>query len=112
MEADTRVGVNEYAVVSLALYGSQDRVENLYRQTRRTVKRLRLNIKGAEPFKTVPSGQGSQPNIHDVVRWLDGIKRTRKYKVEFNLLKRLHVTALARVRPEVLTETEEPQGLH
>jgi len=86
-KTDSRVGMNEFAVVSLALYGAQDRVENLYRQTRRTVKRLKLDAAGAEPFKTPPEGQGSQPNIHDVTRWLDGIGRTRKFKKERQLLK-------------------------
>jgi len=112
MEADSRVGINQHAVVALALYGTQDRVENLYRQTKPAVKRLRVRMRGVEPFVVPPDGQGSHPNLHDVIRWLDQLNRERRFRSERRFLKRLHKTVEGRVRPEVKTEVDAPQGLH
>jgi len=109
---DSRVGMNKHTLVTLALYGQQERAENLYRQVKRTMKRLRMRVGKAEPFTVAPPGTGSEPNIHDVVRWLDSLNKTRKYTKERAFVRRLRVTLDSRVRPEVLTEDDSPKGLH
>ena len=93
-------GINKHAVVGLALFGPQDRVEMLFRETRRTVKRLKLSLRDATPL-TQPPGEGSSPCVHDVMRWLDALEPGDG---DLKFLTRLHVTARARVRPEVRKE--------
>jgi hypothetical protein len=103
---NAKIFVNEHSTAALALYGQQDRVEQLFVETRRTLKRLRIRNTGdAEPFDVPPEGQGSPPNLHDVVRWLDGLqKRNRDHQDDILFLVRLHRTARRRVRPEVLKQ--------
>ncbi len=100
------IAVNEHSTVALALYGVQDRVENLFRETSRTLKRLKFKAEKTKPFPEPPEGVGSYPNIHDVTRWLDSLKR-RGTKRDVEFLKRLHVTAAKRVRPDVLKQVTE-----
>ena len=112
-EMEVKVNLNLNTTVKLALYGGQERVENLFRETRRAMKRLKLKEQpGDEPFKAPPEGTGSEPNIHDVKRWLDSLRRTRKFRAERKVLRQLHATCKLRVRPHVLVEDDSPKGLH
>jgi len=95
--------VNKHGLVELALYGPQETVENLYRQTKRTLARLGVDEKGAKAFVKPPRGSGLVGNFHDVVWWLDGLAAGNP---DVGFAKRVHLTAKSRCRPEVLEEKD------
>lgn len=99
-----KVGVNRGAVTGLALYGAQDRVETLYRECKRTLKRLKVDLTKVENATLKKGSYGPFPTIHGVLTWLEAIDRSRLYKEDRAYLKRLFKTAKLRVRPEVLEE--------
>jgi hypothetical protein len=105
-EEDTSMAVsmNRFAVVSLALYGSQDRVEALCIQCYQALKKLKLlrAARKTEPFDVPPAGQGSYPHLLDVIRWLESLDSASKEEIEF--AKRLYVTARRRSRPDLVLE--------
>ena len=101
-----KVGVNRPVVTELALYGPQERVESLFRETARTLGRLGIGTKGAKSLGHPRRSVGGSPNLHDVIRWLDDIENTAEYRMDVKFLKRLHLTARQRVRPEVLAKIE------
>jgi len=87
------VRINEHAVADLACYGSQAKIESLFRETDRTVRRLRARVRAAKPYASPPRGQGAWPGIQDIILWLDSL--TRKHDLTF--VKRLHKTLAGRV---------------
>lgn len=101
-----KVTMNQSVVTELAICGPQERVESLFRETARTLKRLETDAKGAKPLGHPRRTVGSSPNIHDVIRWMDDIDTSREYWGDIRFLKRLHQTARQRVRPAVLEQIE------
>ena len=112
---DTSITMNRFAVVDLALYGPVDRVEVLFRQLWATVKWLRLMRAAARSrraadggaFKVPPAGEGGWPCLHDVMRWLDSLKKGPKHADDVMFLLRLFNTCHARVRPATIEDLEK-----
>jgi len=104
---DRKVSINQGAVRELALFGPVDRIEQLFQETYRTVKRLRLRTKSATPFEGTVRFQGGRPNNHDITRWLDDLdKKDERYVEDIEFLRSLHVTLRGRCHPEVITRVE------
>lgn len=100
-----KVGFNRGSLVELALYGRQDLKEAFYRETRRTVARLKLDTTGVRPLTGAPGRGGPAPNLHDIIRWLDDVKAGDPlYFKDRKFLLRLHVTLQGQVHPNVLKE--------
>ena len=99
---ETKVSMNRHAVVELVLYGMQERVENVFRETMRTRKRLRRRLRGVVALTASPRGMGAYPNGHDITRWLDDLKNDELHESDIQFMLQLHVTAAKRCRPEVL----------
>jgi hypothetical protein len=96
----TSISINRHSLVDMALFGPKERVEALFRETRKTLVRLGTDAKSAKPLTSPPRGSGNWPNIHDVMRWLDSL--TDKDNLTF--LKRLHATLKPRVSRAVRRE--------
>ena len=110
-----KVSINKGAVQEFALYGPQDRVEALFRETHRTLQRLGLKADGAKALTKSPRFQGGRPSVHDIKRWLDdlrvpgnteGAEVTAALKKDLNWLKRLHLTVKGRSHTDVVKKTE------
>lgn len=104
------VGINPHAVVSLALYGTQDRAEAMYRETYPAMRRIRVRARRAAAFDVPPRGKGSMPSIHDIKRWLDDLKNDEAHADDVDLLKRLNKTLRDRCRPEVVEAVEKGEA--
>ncbi len=96
-----KIAVNEFAVIDLALFGAQDRIESLFGQTTATLDRLGLTTGGIRRgFRKTPrGGVGSHPSIHDIMLWLNNIENTEQFAEDILFLKRLHLTLKPRQRP-------------
>ena len=104
MEPKTTIGVNKNAVVELAVFGSRDRAESLLRETHRTMKRLDAKVGAKVKVLKVPDrGAGSSANLHDVIRWLDGLDKSSE---AFGFLTRVHKTLTGRVTAGFLKSLE------
>lgn len=95
---DRKACINQFAVIDLILCGPPNRVKAVFTQTRRTLKRLRVRTKDVQPFtKTPRGGVGDYANLHEVMFWLNDIQKTEQYKDDIEFLRKIHVTAKARV---------------
>jgi len=97
------ISINKGAVQELALYGPQDRVEALYRETFQTTKRL--GLEGGKVFRKQARFQGGRPSIHDIIRWLNSLT-TESSEEELVFLKRLHTTVRNRTHEDVIARVE------
>jgi hypothetical protein len=102
--ASQTIGINKHAVTELALYGSQGRIDALFRETHSALVRLGLVGTKARALRRVPKGSGAEPAIHDVRRWLEAIDTTEAYADDRLWLMRLHKTLAVRVDPAVKAE--------
>lgn len=103
---ETKVGMNRHGIASLVLYGPTERVENVFRETMRTRRRLRRRLRGVVVLTAAPRGVGSYPNHHDVIRWLDDLKNDELHESDVQFMLQLHVASSKRCRPEVLKEVK------
>lgn len=101
---ETQVAMNRHSIAELVLYGMQERVENVFRETKRTRRRLRRRLRGVVALTAAPKGVGAYPNGHDILRWLDDLKNDELHESDIQFMLQLHVTAAKRCRPEVLKE--------
>jgi len=112
---DTSIAMNRHAIVDLVLYAPVEKAEILFQQLWATVKRLRLMRAAARSrkaadggaFKVPPVGIGGWPCLHDVMRWLDSLKKGTKHADDVKFLLRLFNTCHGRVRPAVIEELEK-----
>jgi hypothetical protein len=109
--SNVSVSMNRHALVDLAMYGQQDRVELLFRFLFAATKRIGKPIVG-RAFRRVPPGVGAPPNIHDVKRWLDSLDSSEEKTEEVAFLFRVFNTVRARVRPEVIEGLEKGTDPH
>lgn len=109
-DADARrskVVVDFNVLASLALHAPVDIVESHYRQTRKAMKRLKLQ--GGDTLKQIDQ-VGTYPNVLDTMRWLDGIdKNLRSYREDRNFLKQFHATLESRLPPSTIKKIAEEE---
>jgi len=99
-QSTVKVVVDFDTLKSLALHGTQDRVEATYVLTRKAMDRL--GLKKGSVFKQVER-VNVYPNSLDLSRWLDAIdKKSRKYKVDRQFLVDFHATLEDCLPPSVL----------
>jgi hypothetical protein len=103
---DVNVVMNRNAVVDMALFGQEDRVEGLFRRLNEAMRRLKMPFESGKSCGRPPKGSGAHPGLHDVQRWLDSVKRAKKNKDEMIFIRNLYATCRGRVRPELLKELE------
>ena len=103
-----QVVIKQDAVIELALYGVPERIEPLYRETGRTLKRLGATAGGrVRVFQQAPRFEGGRPSVHDIVPWLNDLEANDpKYVDAINFLKRLHATLRSRSYAVVVAEVE------
>jgi len=105
--SDQKVSVIEDSVKELALHGSADRVEMLFVQTGRTMKRLGISVgHKIQPFGKVPNHKGNLPGLHDMMLWLDNLQNTDQFADDIVFFKQLHLTLRNRVSDELIAEVE------
>lgn len=110
----SNIVVNRTAMASLAYFGEVPRLQALYREVRRTMRRL-----GLGPFDTppdlsapalvVPNPYSNHPSTHDVILWLDSLNVDSDAAAdsdsdddsidELEFLTRLYATVDARINP-------------
>lgn len=105
------VTMNRHAIVDLALFGQEDRVEGLFRRLNLAMRRLKIPFDQGKRFRRPPAGIGAHPGLHDVQRWLDSVLRLRKNKDEMVFISNLYATCRGRVRPDVLEKMESDRYL-
>lgn len=106
--------INRRAITSLAYFGDIFRLQSLYKEVRRSVRRLGLGPFDSPPDLTAPvlavvDPYDNHPSTHDVIGWLDSLNVVSDSDSdsdsdddsvdELEFLTRLYATVDARINP-------------